>query len=97
MNQDAPALVPVFILGAIFIGFIITYSVTSQRERARKELERERQREARRAYIRKKYDADTADRILRRNVWTGETAEQLRDSLGSPADVDQKLLKTKKK
>lgn len=36
-----------------------------------------------------------AGRILERTIWQGETQEQLRDSLGSPADTDEKVLKTK--
>jgi hypothetical protein len=51
---------------------------------------------ARRAELLSKYgDPDTVERIMRRMYWQGQTAEQLRDSLGSPVDTDQKALKTK--
>ena len=29
--------------------------------------------------------------------WVGQTAQQLRESIGDPVDIDQKVLKTKKK
>lgn len=40
---------------------------------------------------------ETAERIIKRQVWVGQSTEQLRDSLGSPVDVDEKVLKTKTK
>jgi len=50
------------------------------------------------AYLRNKYgDEEIVQRILRRNYWQGQTAEQLRDSLGDPASVDGGLLKTRKR
>ena len=50
------------------------------------------------AYLRNKYgDEQTVQRILRANYWQGQTAEQLRDSLGEPASVDGGLLKTRKR
>lgn len=53
---------------------------------------------ARRKRLLLKYgDAEIVSRIIDRTIWTGETAEQLRDSLGRPPDIDQKVLKTKKK
>ena len=42
-------------------------------------------------------DPEIARRIMRGILWQGETAEQLRESLGTPADTDQKVLKTKTK
>ena len=38
-----------------------------------------------------------AEKLISRTFWTGESAQQLRDSLGAPLDIDQKILKTKKK
>lgn len=50
------------------------------------------------AYLREKYkDESIVDRILNENVWQGQTAEQLRDTLGSPLDTDSDVLKTKVK
>jgi hypothetical protein len=53
---------------------------------------------ARLAYLRRKYDDEQAiDRIMKGYLWQGQTAEQLVDSLGDPADVDRQVLKTKTK
>lgn len=40
---------------------------------------------------------ELVDNILNQVIWVGETDEQLRESLGEPEDIDQKVLKTKKK
>jgi hypothetical protein len=45
--------------------------------------------------IRAKYDPETAKRIIARMTWQGQTAEQLVDALGQPADVDQAVMKSK--
>ena len=42
-------------------------------------------------------DPEIARCIMRGTVWKGETQEQLLESLGQPADLDQKVLKTKTK
>lgn len=53
---------------------------------------------ARRARIYGKYGrTEVAERLIKRTVWVGETAEQLQDSLGVPVDIDEKVLKTKRK
>lgn len=41
--------------------------------------------------------AEIARCIMQQVVWQGETAEQLRESFGTPADIDRKVLKTKRK
>ncbi len=52
----------------------------------------------RRRHLVERYgDPEIARRIMRGILWQGETAEQLRESLGTPADTDQKVLKTKTK
>lgn len=38
-----------------------------------------------------------AENIIAKTIWIGETADQLFESLGQPLDIDQKVLKTKKK
>ena len=40
-------------------------------------------------------DPEIARRMMKGEVWQGETREQLLESLGKPADIDQKVLKTK--
>jgi hypothetical protein len=53
---------------------------------------------ARRARIYGKYGrTEVADRLIERTVWVGETAEQLQDSIGVPADIDDKVFKTKRR
>ena len=42
-------------------------------------------------------DEQIVNAILAKNIWQGQTVEQLIDSIGRPVDLDQKLLKTKKK
>ena len=52
----------------------------------------------RRRQLTEKYgDPEVARRIMKRELWQGETQEQLLESLGTPADTDQKVLKTKSK
>lgn len=42
-------------------------------------------------------DTELVDKLMERYFWQGQTSEQLLDSLGNPEDVDEKVLKTKKK
>jgi hypothetical protein len=52
----------------------------------------------RRKKLMKKYnDAYLVDSIMQKKVWQGQTLDQLTDSLGIPADIDEKVLKTKTK
>jgi hypothetical protein len=55
-------------------------------------------RNIRRRKLMEKYgDDQVVSRIMNHSYWQGQTAEQLRDSLGNPADVDESVLKTKTK
>jgi len=48
------------------------------------------------AYLRSKYrNEDVVQKIVNCTVWQGQSAEQLTDTLGNPAAVDQHVLKTK--
>jgi hypothetical protein len=52
----------------------------------------------RRAALLSKYgDSQVVERIMSKTIWVGETSDQLHDSLGAPIDVDQHVLKTKRK
>lgn len=52
----------------------------------------------RRKHLIERYgNPEIADRIMKAQIWRGQTAEQLRESLGKPADIDQTVLKTKTK
>src|SRR5271155_2414088 len=45
-------------------------------------------------YLRSKYPDETiVQRILQRGFWEGQTSDQLADSLGTPANVDKKMMK----
>jgi flagellar biosynthesis/type III secretory pathway M-ring protein FliF/YscJ len=53
-------------------------------------------RDARRKRLMAKYhDAQIVENIMRRLVWQGMTNDQLVDSLGRPADIDEKVYKRK--
>jgi hypothetical protein len=54
-------------------------------------------RKRREALMRKYGDAEIVDRIMDHRFWQGQTTEQLMDSLGRPADIDEKVFKTKTK
>jgi hypothetical protein len=46
----------------------------------------------------KKYkDVEIVNKLMDGYFWENQTAEQLIDSIGKPADIDVKVLKTKKK
>ncbi|MCC3306038.1 hypothetical protein [Sneathiella sp. HT1-7] len=52
----------------------------------------------RRAYLMNKYkDKKLVEDLMNKTFWQEQTADQLRDSLGSPHAIDRKILKTKKK
>ncbi len=81
----------VIILVIVIVGIFIFSSYLIEKEKARKEREKKE-------YIYQKYGhTDIAERIINKSVWVGETTEQLIDSLGEPIDIDESVLKTKKK
>jgi hypothetical protein len=50
------------------------------------------------AYLKEKYKKDEiVDRILNREFWTGQSEDQLQDSLGQAHAIDKQVLKTKRK
>lgn len=55
------------------------------------------QKKKRAALMLKYRDEKLVDRLMRGDVWQGETHEQLRDSMGRPLDIDQQVMKTKTK
>ncbi|MBI1301370.1 MAG: hypothetical protein GC137_06895 [Alphaproteobacteria bacterium] len=59
---------------------------------------RKKKEEQRRLYLIEKYNnTSVVNKIMNQNIWTGQSAEQLIESIGNPANIDQKVLKTKKK
>lgn len=71
-------------LAALVIGLIIWLYISNIKKR-------------REMLLNKYQDPKLVEALMARRIWQGQTAEQVLDSLGSPHDVDQKLLKTKKK
>lgn len=42
-------------------------------------------------------DDELVESLMGESFWQGQTEDQLRDSLGEPLDIDQRVLKTKVK
>lgn len=72
------------------IGIVLVAAYTSKKRR--EDLERRRA-----ALLAKYHDPQIVDMIIRHMFWQGQGQEQLLDSLGRPADIDQKVMKTKVK
>ena len=52
----------------------------------------------RRKWLLAKYgDATLVEAIMRRQIWQGQSSEQLADSRGRPVDIDEKVMKTRKR
>ena len=84
------------LVGALIIVSIFIW-INYSNEKARKEAQ-ELARKAREDRIYQKYGHnEIAERIIKGTIWVGETSEQLMDSLGNPIDIDESVLKTKKK
>jgi hypothetical protein len=65
---------------------------------AQQDAEKLRRENERRSQLLGKYaDDKVVDGIMRGSYWQGQTAEQLRDSLGTPSDTDEKVLKTRRR
>jgi hypothetical protein len=60
-------------------------------QRRRDELER------RRVSLTAQYGQEVCEQILAGELWIGQTEDQLREALGDPSDVDEKVLKTKRR
>lgn len=99
--MDDPTITVVIVAGAavalVLIVTGISRAASRQAERRRKEEELERLSAKREMLLLKYRDPDLVDRLMRQTVWQGQTEEQIFDSLGPPLDIDQKVLKTKKK
>lgn len=76
-------IVPV-IVGVIAIGFYWLYNSNKKKGKL--------------TYLRNKYkDEEIVQKIFAGYFWQGQTSDQLIDSLGKPMDIDEVVLKTKKK
>lgn len=83
-----------FLIIALIIIVVIGIVLVSayKNKKRREDVERRRA-----ALLAKYYDAKIVDMIMRHMFWQGQSQEQLLDSLGRPADIDQKVMKTKVK
>ena len=82
----------------VIIIYGICHSDKKKKERILYLEKVERKKKERIAYLTDKYhDKEIVNRIIKGYFWQGQTSEQLIDSLGNPLDVDEKILKTKKK
>ena len=73
-------------------------AASMQKESDRCKAALRRQRGLRRAELMEKYagDQDLVDRIVLGAYWDGQTAGQLKDALGNPADIAAKFQKGKR-
>lgn len=76
------ALIFLAVLAAIVFG-LVSWAKSAARKRRREAL------------YAKYGDAEVVDKIMARMMWQGQSMEQLTDSLGSPADTDSRVMKTK--
>jgi hypothetical protein len=75
-----------WVIPTIIVSVIVVFAIWYQYNKKQKRL----------TYLRDKYqDEELVQKIYSGYFWEGQTAEQLRDSLGTPEAVDNKLLKTK--
>lgn len=51
----------------------------------------------RRRLLSLKYPSSIVDRIMSGSIWVGQNEEMLGESLGEPVDIDQKVMKTKRR
>lgn len=73
-----------WVLPVVVVVVIIGLVIASRANKRRKRLEA----------LRRKYPEEIVQRILGGQIWQGQTEEQLIDAIGSPAEVDTKVLKT---
>lgn len=73
-----------WVLPVVVVVVIIGLVIASRANKRRKRLEA----------LRHKYPEEIVQRILGGQIWQGQTEEQLIDAIGSPAEVDTKVLKT---
>ena len=81
--QNVGLLPLIIVIGACVVAFFL-YRALKKRRRVK--------------YLEQKYvNKKKVEKIINGDIWHGETAEQLIDSIGNPDVIDDKLLKTQKK
>jgi hypothetical protein len=83
---------PLFIGGIVaLIAVIVCFRIVRARSL---EADRLRRIDERRAALLQKYgNPEVVEKIMSGSVWQGQSAEQLRDSLGEPLDIGERVLK----
>ncbi|MDD0980404.1 hypothetical protein [Pseudomonas shahriarae] len=81
VNKSVGWQIPAAVIAALLVLAIL---MNSAKRRARLKCLRDRY-----------HDESIVQNILARQIWVGQTAEQLTDSLGPPVATDHKFLKTK--
>ena len=73
-------------------------AATVKKEEDRSRAEVRQQRGLRRGELLAKYagDQNLVERIVLGSYWDGQTAAQLKDALGNPADIDARILRSKR-
>lgn len=84
-----------FLIVCVVIVLVVVAFDSVSEEAAKRSEEAARQRRA--SLLSKYKDSELVDKLLQGYIWQGQTEEQLKDSVGAPLDIDQKILKTKKK
>jgi membrane protein implicated in regulation of membrane protease activity len=87
-------------VAVVALYFFLKWSNKRTQEKKRAELAQKHKQalEARKIALLEKYkDEEIVANIIERRLWVGQTREQLVDSFGAPHDIDERVLKTKKK
>jgi len=81
----------ILIVIVIIVALLVAIGVSSSNAK-------KKAKQARKDHIYQKYgNNEIADKIINNYFWVGQTSEQLIDAIGQPLDIDEKILKTKKK
>jgi hypothetical protein len=80
------------IASIILVILIVKFALALRRKRKRKEAVARRVQD-----LVSQFGTWTAERILKNEIWQGMTRKMLLEAMGEPVDVDQNILKSKKK
>lgn len=95
-DETARAIAEIVVYG----GMIAQLGAAEAARRWEAEEAERRNAEAHRQHVEglvRRFGPASAERIMRREIWVGMSAAELMESRGRPADVDEKVLKTKTK
>lgn len=87
----------VLLVSVVAIVYVIKKVNRTRRINREAEERRIKRQRLRKLYMDMYDDEDIVERIMEKEIWEGETAEQLEYSLGQPEDIEKKVLKTKTK